>query len=205
MKPQMRRIKPERHARRITAFALIFLPSLLVFLILWQLRSVPVQGQARSSLQVSSAELFRWRSHSEPVYLRWRRRFTGPALARSARGDKELCCCHERSRCPGRLYALDGIQHSSCVRGGWPRVLRRGARCPRVLPRGPMISDALAMEVPARPRASLTTMCSGSMPSISASICRRERPENNWMQRSNGIFLPRVKSSESTGAQATSG
>lgn len=55
MKPQIRRIKPERRARRITAFALIFLPSLLVFLILWQLRWVPVQGQARSSLQVGSA------------------------------------------------------------------------------------------------------------------------------------------------------
>ena len=55
MEPQTRRIKPERRARRITVFAMLFLPSLLVFLILWQLRSVPVQGQARSSLQVSSA------------------------------------------------------------------------------------------------------------------------------------------------------
>ncbi len=54
MKPRMRRIKLERHAQRITAFALIFLPGLLVFLILCPLRSIPVQGQARSSLQVGS-------------------------------------------------------------------------------------------------------------------------------------------------------
>jgi Raf kinase inhibitor-like YbhB/YbcL family protein len=34
---------------------MLFFPSLLVFLILWQLRSVPAQGQARSPLPMSSA------------------------------------------------------------------------------------------------------------------------------------------------------
>jgi Raf kinase inhibitor-like YbhB/YbcL family protein len=33
---------------------MLFLPSLVVFVLLWQWRSVPVQGQARSRLQVSS-------------------------------------------------------------------------------------------------------------------------------------------------------
>ena len=65
-----------------------------------------------------------------------------------------------------------------------------------------MISCALAMAVPARLRASLITMCSGSTPLIFASICRRERQENNWIPRSNGMSLPRVKSSQCTGAQA---
>jgi Raf kinase inhibitor-like YbhB/YbcL family protein len=55
MKPQTRSIKVQGRARRITIFALVFLPSLLVFVILWQLRSVAVQGQARSRLEVSSA------------------------------------------------------------------------------------------------------------------------------------------------------
>jgi len=56
MKPQTRRINPERHARRITAFAMLFLSSLLVFLFLGQLRSVPAQGQVRSSQLVRSAD-----------------------------------------------------------------------------------------------------------------------------------------------------
>lgn len=55
MMPRTPRIKPGRRARRSTVFAMLFFPFLLVFLILWQLRSVPAQGQARSPLPMSSA------------------------------------------------------------------------------------------------------------------------------------------------------
>ena len=55
MRAQMRRIKYERCARRIPVFAILFFPGLLVFVILGQLRSVAAEGQARSSLEVSSA------------------------------------------------------------------------------------------------------------------------------------------------------
>jgi hypothetical protein len=56
MKPQKQKIKPQRRAWLIPAFAMLFLSSLLVFLFLWQLPSVSVQGQARSSLQVRSSD-----------------------------------------------------------------------------------------------------------------------------------------------------
>ena len=55
MKPQALIIKPKGHARRITVFAVLFLPSLLTSVILWQLRSIPLQSQTRSSLQLGSA------------------------------------------------------------------------------------------------------------------------------------------------------
>jgi Raf kinase inhibitor-like YbhB/YbcL family protein len=56
MKPQKQKIKPQKRAWLIPAFAMLFLSSLMVFLFLWHLPSVTVQGQARSSLQVRSSD-----------------------------------------------------------------------------------------------------------------------------------------------------
>ena len=55
MKPQTSKIKLEGRTGRMIACALFFLSTLVVFLILWQLRPVPAQGQTRSPLRVSSA------------------------------------------------------------------------------------------------------------------------------------------------------
>ena len=55
MKPQTSKIKLEGRTGRIIAFALFFLSTLVVFLVFCQLRTVPAQGQTRSSLRVSSA------------------------------------------------------------------------------------------------------------------------------------------------------
>jgi Raf kinase inhibitor-like YbhB/YbcL family protein len=55
MKPQSSKIKFEERTGQIIAFAHSFLFPVVVFLILWQLRPVPAQGQTRSSLRVSSA------------------------------------------------------------------------------------------------------------------------------------------------------
>lgn len=54
MKLQTRGINAEGRATRTTVVAVLFLASLPVFVALWQLRSVPVEGQARSPLQVGS-------------------------------------------------------------------------------------------------------------------------------------------------------
>ena len=54
MKPEMQKIKHKWRARQMAVFAMLFLPSLLVFVILWQLPSAPAQDQARSSLPVRS-------------------------------------------------------------------------------------------------------------------------------------------------------
>jgi len=55
MKPEMQKIKHKWRARQMAVFVMLFLPSLLVFVILWQLPSAPAQGQARSSLLVRSS------------------------------------------------------------------------------------------------------------------------------------------------------
>ncbi len=56
MKPQTRTIKPQRRTKRITASAMLSLPSLLVFLFLWQVPLVPAQSQGRPSLVVRSSD-----------------------------------------------------------------------------------------------------------------------------------------------------
>jgi hypothetical protein len=55
MKTEMQTIGLRRRARRIAAAAVVFLLCLLVFLILWQRRSGPAEGQTRSALPVQSA------------------------------------------------------------------------------------------------------------------------------------------------------
>jgi hypothetical protein len=46
MKPEMQKIKHKWRARQMAVFVMLFLPSLLVFVILSQLPSVPALGQA---------------------------------------------------------------------------------------------------------------------------------------------------------------
>lgn len=56
MKPQMRKNRVEMPTTRITAFAMLSLTSVLVFLFLWQWPSLTAQGQVRPSLLVRSAD-----------------------------------------------------------------------------------------------------------------------------------------------------
>ena len=201
MKPRMRRIKLERHAQRITAVALIFLPGLLVFLILCPLRSIPVQGQARSSLQVGSV------SFSDGGTIPNRHTCDGedvsPALhwSHPPAGTKSFAVVMNDPDAPvdfthWMVYNIPpgvwGLAEGASARGAMPQGSAEGTNDFRRLGYGG----------PCPPPGKPHHYVFGSMPSIPASICRRERQENNWMQRSNGIFLPRVKSSESTGAQA---